>query len=174
MSADVWFAVSYFLYSGILQKLSFYKESPEYVTPKELTELEDAIEVYSKNCIVNGKSLVEDYQVLCGSIKVHEENTLKIARTTEDYIKQERFDPQQLKQIEIGLEKRIDVSKYADPSYNVDQMQEIRWGLEDGLNVNSYADPELNPREMERRRLNTICSSKVSEEVVEDEYDQEI
>ncbi|SHH09595.1 hypothetical protein [Desulfosporosinus lacus] len=177
-----WFAVSSFLYSGISSKISFCKDFPTLATPENLKELEDAINIYSKNCMTSVKYLREDYERLVKqSMEVEykreasQENIL--ARTIEDYRKQERFDPQQLKQIEIGLEKGIDVSKYADPSYDVDQMLEIRWGLEDGVDVNSYADPKLTPREMERKRLNMNWGSKVSEEVeveVKDEYDMEI
>ncbi|MDO0824055.1 hypothetical protein [Desulfosporosinus nitroreducens] len=178
MLADDWFAVSSFLYSGITQKLSFYKDYPKYATPREMKELEDALGIYLKNCIGSGKFLVEEYQALGRSLRVHQENILKAARTIEDYRKLERFNPRQLCQIDIGLKKGIDVSKYADPSYKVEQMQEIRWGLEDGVDVNSYTDPELSPSEMERRRLNLICISKTgSNEVgkeVEDEYDVEI
>ncbi|ODA40123.1 hypothetical protein [Desulfosporosinus sp. BG] len=181
-----WFAVSSFLYSGISSKISLCKDFPRLATPQNLKELEDAIKIYSKNCITSGKYLQEEYQSLSESlVKQSMEDKYKreppqeniLARTIENYRKQERFDPQQLKQIEIGLQKEIDVSKYADPSYDVDQMLEIRWGLEDGADVNSYTDPELNPREMERKRLNMNWGSKVSEEVeveVKDEYDMEI
>ncbi|KUO71671.1 MAG: hypothetical protein APF81_22805 [Desulfosporosinus sp. BRH_c37] len=179
MSNKDWFAVSSFLYSGISSKISFCKDFPRFATSENLKELEDAIKIYSKNCIVSGKFLLEEYQALCEGLEVHrdksethQENIQR--KSIEDYRKQERFDPQQLRQIEIGLRKGIDVSKYADPSYDVEQMQEILWGLEDGVDVNSYADQELSSREMAGRRLNMIWSSKVSEEVVEDEYDQEV
>lgn len=173
-----WFAVSSFLYSGISSKINFCKDFPRLATPENLKELEDAINVYSKNCMSSVKYLRRDYESLVKQpIEVEykreasQENIL--ARTIEDYRKQERFDSQQLKQIEIGLEKGIDVSKYADPCYDVDQMLEIRWGLEDGVDVNAYTDPELNAREMERKRLNMIRGSKYSEQV-EDEYNLEV
>ena len=174
-----WFAVSSFLYSGISSKINFCKDFPTLATPENLKELEDAIKIYSKNCMTSVKYLREDYERLVkqsmeAEYKREASQEYTLARTIEDYRKQERFDPQQLKQIEIGLEKGIDVSKYADPSYDVNQMLEIRWGLEDGVDVNSYADPELTSREMEVKRLNMILSSKAIEEVVEDEYDQEI
>ncbi|HBV88465.1 MAG TPA: hypothetical protein DEF42_17920 [Desulfosporosinus sp.] len=130
-----WFAVSSFLYSGISSKISLCKDFPRLATPKNLKELEDAIKIYSKNCITSGKHLREEYQALCESLlKQSMENGNKrelpqeniLARTIEDYRKQERFDPQQLKQIEIGLQKGIDVSKYVDPCYDGDQMLEIR------------------------------------------------
>ena len=45
------------------------------------------------------------------------------------------FNWRQINEIELGLEKKLDVSKYADPKFNDDQMREIRFGLEQGLDV---------------------------------------
>ncbi|MCO5386996.1 MAG: hypothetical protein NHB14_15820 [Desulfosporosinus sp.] len=176
-----WSAVTLFLYSGILSKICLWKAFPRLVTPENLKELEDVIKIFSKNCFTS-KSLREEYQTLCESLlKQSMENGNKrelpkeniLARTIEDYKKQECFNSKQLMQIEIGLRKGIDVSKYAVPSYDVEQMQEILWGLEDGVDVNSYANPELSPREMAGRRLNMVWGGEVSGEE-EDEYNQEI
>ena len=54
----------------------------------------------------------------------------------------------QMKEIRLGLESGIDVTKYADPQFDFDQMREIRTGLEDGLDVSKYADPKFGFMEM--------------------------
>ncbi len=66
------------------------------------------------------------------------------------------FDDNQIKQIRIGLENNLDVSKYADPKYDADQMKQIRFGLFENLDVSKYADPKYNSIEMEQLRLELL------------------
>ena len=50
----------------------------------------------------------------------------------------------QMHQIRLGLEQNLAVVKYAKPEYDWFQMEEIREGLKDGLDVSKYADPKLS------------------------------
>ena len=43
-----------------------------------------------------------------------------------------------MKEIRLGLEKRLDASLYANPKFNQYQMKEIRLGLEEGLDISWY------------------------------------
>ena len=54
-----------------------------------------------------------------------------------------------MKQIRLGLEKKINISIYAKPEFNSDQMFQIRLGLEQGLDVTYYAKPEFDWLQME-------------------------
>lgn len=63
------------------------------------------------------------------------------------------FDTQQMYQIQIGLNKELDVSAYADPKFDAYQMFEIRYGLEDGLDITKYADPKFNDNQMREIRF---------------------
>lgn len=54
------------------------------------------------------------------------------------------YDCEQIKQIEIGLEKDVDVTIYANPKFSSEQMEMIRIGLEEGLEASKYANPELD------------------------------
>ena len=54
------------------------------------------------------------------------------------------YDFYQIKQIEIGLEKDLDVSLYTNPKFSSEQMEMIRIGLEDGVDASKYANPELD------------------------------
>lgn len=65
------------------------------------------------------------------------------------YAKQE-FDWLQMKQIRLGLEKELDVSIYAKPEFDWSQMRQIRYGLETGLDVNAYAKPEFDWRQTQQ------------------------
>ncbi|UUD34822.1 hypothetical protein NPA07_03295 [Mycoplasmopsis caviae] len=58
------------------------------------------------------------------------------------------FDWEQMNQITIGLMQDLDVSKYADVKYSGAQMCQIRLGLLSGLDVSKYADPKLSSKEM--------------------------
>ena len=61
-----------------------------------------------------------------------------------EIISKYNFKENQKEQIELGLEKDLDVSIYTKPEYNYEQMSEIRLGLEKGLNVSIYSKPEFN------------------------------
>lgn len=63
-----------------------------------------------------------------------------------------KFDSDQEREIQLGLESGIDVSVYENPAYLAIQMQEIRIGLETGLDVSVYADPEFDWFQMEEIR----------------------
>ena len=63
-------------------------------------------------------------------------------------VRETGFNWRQINEIELGLKKKLDVSKYADPKFNDDQMREIRFGLEQGLDVGKYADPKFHWTQM--------------------------
>ena len=50
----------------------------------------------------------------------------------------------QMHQIRLGLEEKLPVAKYAKTEYDWFQMEEIREGLKHGLDVSKYADPQLS------------------------------
>ena len=66
------------------------------------------------------------------------------------------FDWTQLRQIEWGMENRVDVSIYADPKLDTDQMHEIRLGLKSGVDVSIYADTKFNYLQMYEIRLKLL------------------
>ena len=63
------------------------------------------------------------------------------------------FDTLQRDEIRIGLEKGIDISKYADPKYDAFQMRQIRFGLQDNLDISKYADPKYEWEQMRYLRM---------------------
>ena len=51
-------------------------------------------------------------------------------KTLEDYgVDEVKFDCDQMEQIRLGLESKVDVSIYADPKFDCDQMEQIRLKL---------------------------------------------
>ena len=50
----------------------------------------------------------------------------------------------QMHQIRLGLEEKLPVEKYANPEYDWFQMEEIREGLKTKLDISKYADPKLS------------------------------
>lgn len=57
-------------------------------------------------------------------------NPKKIEKKKAEYEKQ-GFEKNQLYQIYQGLEKGLDVTKYADPEFHWKQMEQIRHGLKE-------------------------------------------
>ena len=72
------------------------------------------------------------------------------------------FHWQQMREIKWGLEKKLDVSKYAKLEFSKSQMQEIRIGLEDNLDVSIYANPEFNLSQMDEIRIGLYHEVDVS------------
>ncbi len=48
-----------------------------------------------------------------------------------------------MRSIRLGLEEGLDVSRYAKPEYDWFQMEEIRLGMMQGIDVGIYADPKI-------------------------------
>ncbi|MGN0413203.1 MAG: DUF342 domain-containing protein [Lachnospiraceae bacterium] len=59
----------------------------------------------------------------------------------------------QMRQIRLGLQEGLDVSVYANRSYDWFQMEEIRKGLKDGISIENYAFPEIPYDKMQQIRL---------------------
>ena len=53
-------------------------------------------------------------------------------------------------EIRYGVERGLDVTKYANPLLDCGQMSTIRKGLEDGVDVSLYNDPKYSMVEMEQ------------------------
>ena len=61
-----------------------------------------------------------------------------------------------MQEIRLGLEKKLDVSIYANHLYSHFQMKEIRLGLEGGLDVSSYCELIHSATDMREKRLSLI------------------
>ena len=75
---------------------------------------------------------------------------LKHAKKFDKYLN--IFSEEQLNEIHLGYQSKIDYTIYAKPEFSAKQMEEIRRGLEDGIDVTSFANPELSPMEMFDKR----------------------
>lgn len=59
----------------------------------------------------------------------------------------------QMRQIRLGLQKNLSVKKYASAEYDWFQMEEIRLGLQDKLDVSVFANPSISYDRMRQIRL---------------------
>lgn len=59
---------------------------------------------------------------------------------------------EQMREIRLGLEARVNTRVYEKPLYNARQMREIRKGLQEGLDVGYYTSMVYSSREMRTRR----------------------
>ncbi len=64
------------------------------------------------------------------------------------------YNTPQMREIETGYLKRLDITQYNDPRFSSDQMKQIRLGLEEGLDVSKFAHPWIEPYYMEKIRQN--------------------
>lgn len=63
------------------------------------------------------------------------------------------FSLDQIKQIELGLKEKLNVSIYAKNKYNHYQMEQLRLGLKSGLNVFYYLDNRFDWEQMKEIRM---------------------
>ena len=54
------------------------------------------------------------------------------------------YTADQMKQLRLGLEAGIDITKYNMIGFSSGQMEQIRLGEEEGIDVSPYADPFIN------------------------------
>ena len=59
-----------------------------------------------------------------------------------------KFSKFQMREIRKGLESGVDVSVYASKKYHTLQMEQIRKGLESGVDVSAYTDPKFEDNQM--------------------------
>lgn len=59
----------------------------------------------------------------------------------------------QMRQILLGLKEKLAVEKYASAEYDWFQMEEIRLGLKDGVDISVYANPVISYDRMRQIRL---------------------
>ncbi len=60
---DEWFTVSFYLFMGLSSMIDHYSKK-ETVTEKELNDIENAVEIYIKNCVVSSDGLEDKFKKL--------------------------------------------------------------------------------------------------------------
>ena len=71
-----------------------------------------------------------------------------------------------MQEIRLGLEKKLNVSFYANMLYSCQQMKEIRLGLEAGLDVSSYSSLVLSATDMKKKRLSLLSDKTTKTSIV--------
>ena len=77
-------------------------------------------------------------------------DNLKDAENFEGYLND--FSDEQLNEIYLGYQAKIDYAVYANPDFTWKQMEQIRFGIEENLNVSLYANLDFNVLQMEQIR----------------------
>lgn len=77
-------------------------------------------------------------------------------------LEQAKYDVYQLEQIRKGLEERIDVSSYLDPSISWMQMEETRLELGGDVDMSAYREAGFDWLQMEEIRLGLLAKLDVS------------
>ena len=81
--------------------------------------------------------------------KIHNNLNIENLAKTEWF---NQFDKEQQNEVLKGLEKNLDISKYAKLEFNWNQMWQIRVCLEANLDISKYANPEIDYEEMNEIR----------------------
>ena len=71
----------------------------------------------------------------------------------DEVLQQKGFSPDQIHEIRLGLEEKLDVTCYASKEYLAIQMYQIRLGLKEGLPVEYYTKPSYDWFQMEEIRI---------------------
>ncbi len=70
-----------------------------------------------------------------------------------EVLEKKGFSPDQIHEIQLGLEEKLDVTCYASKDYLAIQMYQIRLGLKEGLPVEDYTNPSYDWFQMEEIRI---------------------
>ena len=68
-----------------------------------------------------------------------------------------------MKEIRLGLEGNVDISKYAKSEFDDWQMRQIKLGLKANIDVSIYAKPEFNDYQMREIRLELLKESTLKQ-----------
>lgn len=66
------------------------------------------------------------------------------------------YNAEQIHEIRLGFEKKLDVKKYIDPAYDAAQMKEIRLGLQAGLDTVKFEDLHMTSEQMHSVRIHMV------------------
>ncbi|MCM1159485.1 MAG: hypothetical protein NC300_12545 [Bacteroidales bacterium] len=61
---------------------------------------------------------------------------------------QTRYNAEQIRELRIGFEKKLNVNKFLNPAYDAAQMRELRIGQQAGLDTSSYENPHYSAEQM--------------------------
>lgn len=79
-----------------------------------------------------------------------------------EYRKAQCFVDDDLQEIRLGVEKKLDVSLYTNYLFNHAQMREIRLGLEAGLDVSLYSSLVYSATDMKEKRRAVISQKRIT------------
>ncbi|MGZ9428420.1 Mbov_0400 family ICE element protein [Mycoplasma sp. 1012] len=123
---------------------------------KELMEEIDYFEQHKSSIINNHKSFIETNGFNCHHYCASQLKQIFLGLESKIDVSKyatNNFNCFQMEQIRLGLEKNLDISLYANPIYDNWQMKEIREGLLSNIDVLKYADPKNSSEEMKNIRL---------------------
>lgn len=90
---------------------------------------------------------------------------LDVIREFRSVCKGKNLDVYQQQEILLGIEHKVDVSKYADRKFTHVQMEQIRIGLQKGVDITKYVSSSCQPYVM--RHLRILMEKKMSKEVID-------
>lgn len=68
------------------------------------------------------------------------------------------YDFEQVKQIRLGLQDKLDIKEYANPDFSAAQMKEIRLGMKNGINYSLYSTGEYSAEQMHVLRFEMLIA----------------
>ena len=66
------------------------------------------------------------------------------------------YNAEQMHELRLGFEKKVDVKRYLDPAYNAAQMKEIRLGMQAELDTGKFEDLHMTAAQMHAIRLHMV------------------
>lgn len=66
------------------------------------------------------------------------------------------YNAEQMHELRLGFEKKVDVKRYLDPAYDAAQMKEIRLGMQAELDTGKFEDLHMTASQMHAIRLHMV------------------
>lgn len=138
---------------GVRQNVDTSKYRDVEFNPKQMRELRLAMKAGMDVTKFNSPFISAEHM---RELRIGDKNGVKLDLEKLD---QSLYNADQIRELRLGFEKKLNMKNYLDPSYSAEQMRELRLGQQAGLNTKDYEDVHLTAAQMHFIRQRMIVNN---------------
>lgn len=138
---------------GVSQKLDTSQYRDIEFNPKQMRELRLALKAGMDVSKFNSPFISAEHM---RELRIGNKNGVRLDLEKLD---QSLYNAEQIHELRLGFEKKLDMKNYLDPSYSAEQMRELRLGQQAGFNTKTYEDVHLTAAQMHSIRQRMVLNN---------------
>jgi hypothetical protein len=138
---------------GVSQKLDTSQYRDIEFNPKQMRELRLALKAGMDVSKFNSPFISAEHM---RELRIGNKNGVRLDLEKLD---QSLYNAEQIHELRLGFEKKLDMKNYLNPSYSAEQMRELRLGQQAGFNTKDYEDVHLTAAQMHSIRQRMVLNN---------------